>query len=149
MQAQMQPTAEATDLRITIRYQRSDSGDLTFLSEVASRGVHPGDVEARATCGLLLIALGCFDVNLGAEGCDLQGYTGCVTVDTATRCTYATSLDPKEVRSVVLATLRLYAESAGIDVESMPEAVTATLVGEAVQVLNADTTKFNAPGGVA
>jgi hypothetical protein len=34
-------------------------------------------------------------------------------------------------------------------IESMPESVTATLIGEAVQVLNADDTKFNAPGGAA
>jgi hypothetical protein len=148
----MQPTPEATDLRITILYRKSDDGDLTLSSEVASRGALPSTVESRATCGVLLIALGCFEVNLGAEGFDLQDYPDCVTVDTATRTTYATSLDLKEVRSVVLATLRLYAEGSGInDIESMTESVTASLIGEAVQVLNGDTDapKFNAPGGVA
>lgn len=138
---------DATDLRISILYRKSAAAKLSFHVEIASKGIKQS-VGARATCGVLLIALGCFEVSLGAGNPPpLNGFEDCVVIDTATRGMYATCRDADEVHMVVKSAIRFFAKNAGI--ESMPESVTATLISEAVQVLNADDTKLNAPGGAA
>ena len=148
MDTQAQPAADATDLRISILYRKAAAAEakLSFHTEIASKGTKP--IGARATCGVLFIALGCFETALGAGNPPpLNGFEDCVVIDTATRGMYATSRDADEVCMVVKAAIRFFAKKAGI--ESMSESVTATLISEAVQVLNADDTKLNAPGGAA
>lgn len=145
-------TQPATNLQILTRYQEPPSENsrkmLEFKTEVAFSGVRPEAFDDRVTCGVLLIALGCFEVVLGAQGGEPDAdYPNCVMVHTATRQVFATSLELEEVRVVLRMAVKAYADRAGLS--EISEAVTRALISEAVQVLNADPVKFNARGGVA
>jgi hypothetical protein len=140
-----------TNLQILTRYQEPLKGSrkpLTCKTEVAFSGVPLKTIDDREICGVLLIALGCFEVVLGAKESEPDvDYPNCVVVHTATRQVFATALALEEVRGVLRVAVQSYADRAGIP--EISEAVTQALISEAVQVLNADPVKLNALGGAA
>lgn len=145
-------TQPRTNLQILTRYQEPPKGSQKMLkckTEVAFSGVPLKTIDDREICGVLLIALGCFEVVLGAQesGETDVDYPNCVVVHTATRQVFATTLALEEVRGVLRLAVQSYADRAGIP--EISEAVTQALISEAVQVLNADPVKLNALGGAA
>ena len=137
-------------MRISIFYKKSleHKNALEFRTEILWKGVQPEPMEPRAACGVLLISLGCFAMQTSIKGVQLDGYEGAVVVDTGSRSIYTTSPEPAMAREIVRATVKIFAQGAGISGD-LTESVTASLIGEAVQLLNADPLKFNSPGGAA
>lgn len=144
-------TTDATDLRISIFYKKTAGSkvEMNFKTEISFRGVQPpGPIESRAACGVLLISLGCFELQTNARGLPLNEWEGVVVVDTGTRSIYATDREPANAREIVRAMAQTFARSAGIPGD-LTESMAASFIGDAVQLLNADPIKFNAPGGFA
>jgi len=149
IQIDEQPLDAATHIQIDIVYQQSSAGKIAARTQVAFSGVHPVGYTSRVTCGLLFMALGCFELRYGVSEEPLpEGYTDRILVSTQTRQVFAST--PNQASNVISEVIAFHARELGIAVEVMPEAMIARLIGEAVEVLNGVTSaKVNAVGGVA
>lgn len=138
---------EETHIRIDILYRRLAQG-LDYQVAVGFRGAKPAGYGPRVTCGILFIALGCFDLCEGISRDVGERYTEHVVVNTDSRQIYSTK--KSEARDVVSTVIAQLASDAGVPASAMTEAMVSRLIGEAVEVLNNDIpVKINATGGAA